>query len=387
MVKKKISMLLAAVLVASGVAVATPAKAETQVAITYSAPAQTMVETNDKMEFVLQSNTGDAVEYKVWAQNLETKEWVELTDGYQMSEVGTNPFQPETVKELPEGKYKASIWVRKVGSEAKYDSFLVKNFSVKAEGYFADRANMDALGLKDTYKVGESVTITGADEYKLHIFDPSVPVRAEGWTIDADYESAEDTADDYKFTKPGTYLVDVWGKKAGTTNKQGYQGWTLKVVTVTEDEQGEVVPTVEVSAGLDSFSRTVKVTLNVEDPENYKVTYTDGTELKYYEANKCFKAVIYSTDEAALGNAENFDVVCTNVEAPEATVEVSAGLDSFSRTVKVTLDAEDAENYKVTYTDGTELKYYAANKCFKAVIYSTDETALGNADNFTVSVK
>jgi hypothetical protein len=91
----------------------------------------------------------------------------------------------------------------------------------------------------------------------------------------------------------------------------GYQGWTLKVVTVTEDEEPgevEVVPTVEVSAGLDSFSRTVKVTLNVEDPENYKVTYTDGTELKYYAANKCFKAVIYSTDEAALGNVENFNV-------------------------------------------------------------------------------
>lgn len=299
MVKKKISMLLAAVLVASGVAVAAPAKAETKVAVTYAAPAQTMVETDNKMEFALQANTAEAVEYRVWAQNVKTGKWVELTDGYQVSEVGTNPYIPATVKDLEEGAYKASIWVREAGSEAKFDSYTVRNFKVQKDGYFDTRANMDELGLKDTYKVGENIALTGADEYKLHIFDPSVPVRSEGWMLDDTYEGAEATS--YTFTKAGTYLVDVWGKKADSTNK--YDGWILKVVTVTEGTV-EVVPTVEVAAGLDAMSRMVKVT--GVDGEKFDVEYKDGTKLKYYEASKTFKAVIYSTNEAELGNADNY---------------------------------------------------------------------------------
>ncbi|MCY6355128.1 hypothetical protein [Clostridium sp. ZS2-4] len=380
MVKKKISMLLAAVLVASGVAVAAPAKAETKVAVTYAAPVQTMVETDNKVEFALQANTADAVEYKVWAQNIKTGKWVELTNGYQLAEVGSNPFIPATVKNLEEGAYKASIWVRKAGSEAKFDSYTVRKFKVQKDGYFAARANMDELGLKDTYKVGESVTLTGADQYKLHIFDPSAPVRSEGWMLDDTYEGAEATS--YKFTKPGTYMVDVWGKKADSTNK--YDGWVLKVVTVTEG-QGEVIPTIEVAPGLDAMSRMVKVTLNVEDPENYKVTYTDGTELKYYSESKTFKAVVYSTNEEALKDAASYKIVCTKAEVVEATIEVAPGLDAMSRMVKIT--GVDGDKYDVEYKDGTKLKYYEESKTFKAVVYSTNEEELLNGDNYTFTAK
>nr|WP_272507416.1 hypothetical protein [Clostridium aestuarii] len=349
-------------------------------AVTYIAPNHTMVEAGDNFSFVLQANTEEEVQYRVWAQNIKTGKWFEITDGYSDAVKGTEPFIPTAVKNLEEGAYKASIWIKKAGSEAKYDSYAVKNFKVQKDGYFAERANMDELGLKDTYKAGEKIAITGSDEYKLHIFNPSAATRKEGWMIDEDYETAEATS--YTFEKPGTYLVDVWGKKADSQNK--YDGWVLKVVTVTEGT-GEVTPTVEVAAGLDAMSRMVKVTLNVDDAENYKVTYSDGTELKYYSSSKTFKAVIYSTDEEALKNAESYKVVCTKVETPEATVEVAAGLDAMSRMVKVT--GVDGEKFEVEYNDGTKLKYYENSKTFKAVIYSTDEEALKDANNYTFTVK
>lgn len=230
MIKKKISMILSAVLIALGIAAVVPAKADTKVTITYVAPSRTMIEVDNKMEFSLQASIKEAVEYRVWAQNLTTGTWVELTNGYQLSEVGINPFIPTTNKYLQAGSYKASIWVRKAGSEAKYDTYIVRNFKIQKDGYFDKRANLDDLGLKDTYKVGDKVTLTGSDKYKLHMFDPSIPDR-KGWLIDNTYESAN--ASSYTFTKPGTYMIDVWGKKAESTNN--YDGWVLKVVTVTGD--------------------------------------------------------------------------------------------------------------------------------------------------------
>ncbi|MCY6370990.1 hypothetical protein [Clostridium ganghwense] len=374
MVKKKMSMLLAAVLVASGVAVASPATkavADTKVAVTYAAPARTMIETDNKMEFALQASTNEAVEYRVWAQNVKTGKWIELTDGYQLSEVGTNPFVPATIADLEAGSYKASIWVRKAGSEAKFDSYAVRNFKIQKDGYFAERANMDELGIKDTYKVGESVTLQGDDQYKLHIYDPSVPVRAEGWMIDDSYEGAEATT--YKFEKPGVYLVDVWGKKADSTNK--YDGWVLKAVTVTEGQSTELpTATVTVGATMTGFDRYVEVKLDTDKPEDYKVSVL-GTELEYVASKGIFNGVVNSTDEEAIKAGAEVKLVAAPKVDVDATVTVGATMTGFDRYVEVKLDTETPQDYKVTVL-GTELEYVESKGIFNGVVNSTDEEAI-----------
>jgi len=199
------------------------------------------------------------------------------------------------------------------------------------------------------------------------MFDPSVEVRAEGWSIDGTYESAEATK--YTFTKPGTYLVDVWGKKADSTNK--YDGWMLKVVTV--EETSEVKSVVTVDAGLTAFDRYVKVELEgVKDPENYNVTVM-GTKLTYVASKGFFQGLINSSDEAAI--KADVKVVYTKVEVPTATATVEAGLTAFDRYVKVTLATETPEAFDVT-VKGTKLTYVASKGFFQGLVNSADEAAI-----------
>ncbi len=369
MIKKKMSLLLAAVLVASGVVVSTPASAAAVTPkVTYVAPAITMAEVGDEFSFALQSNVATNVQYQIWAQNTTTGKWYSLTNGYTEAVKGTEPFIPAAINNLPAGAYNASVWVKAEGSTAKYDSFKTAKFKIQKDGYFAERAKLDDLGVKDSYKVGESVTIQGEYQYKLHMFDPSVEVRAEGWSIDGTYESAEATK--YTFTKPGTYLVDVWGKKADSTNK--YDGWMLKVVTV-EEASKEVKAVVTVDAGLTAFDRYVKVELeNVEDPENYNVTVM-GTKLTYVASKGFFQGLVNSSDEAAI--KADVKVVYTKVEVPTATATVEAGLTAFDRYVKVTLATETPEAFDVT-VKGTKLTYVASKGFFQGLVNSADEAAI-----------
>lgn len=368
MIKKKMSLLLAAVLVASGVVVSTPASAAAVTPkVTYVAPAITMAEVGDEFSFALQSNVATKVQYQIWAQNTTTGKWYSLTNGYTEAVKGTEPFIPAAINKLPAGAYNASVWVKAEGSAAKYDSFKTAKFKIQKDGYFAERAKLDDLGVKDSYKVGESVTIQGEYQYKLHMFDPSVEVRAEGWSIDGTYESAEATK--YTFTKPGTYLVDVWGKKADSTNK--YDGWMLKVVTV--EETSEVKSVVTVDAGLTAFDRYVKVELEgVKDPENYNVTVM-GTKLTYVASKGFFQGLINSSDEAAI--KADVKVVYTKVEVPTATATVEAGLTAFDRYVKVTLATETPEAFDVT-VKGTKLTYVASKGFFQGLVNSADEAAI-----------
>lgn len=370
MIKKKMSVLLAAVLVASGVGMAKPALAATAPKVIYAQPAITMAEVGDDFSFALQSDVAENVQYQIWAQNTVTGKWYELTKGYSEAVKGTEPFIPAAVNQLPAGAYKASIWVKAEGSKAKYDNYLTTNFKIQKDGYFASRAKMDNLGLKDTYSVDEFVAIQGNDQYKLHIYNPAIENRKEAWTIDANYNTAEETSKEVKFTAPGKYLVDVWGKKADSTNK--YDGWVLKVVTVKES--AEVTYDVAVEPGLTAFDRYVKVTLNnVKDPENYKVTVM-GTELKYVPAKGFFQGLINSGDEEAI--KAGVKLVYTKVDVPAVKdVAVEAGLTAFDRYVKVTLDTENPEAFDVT-VKGTKLKYVESKKFFQGLVNSADEAAI-----------
>lgn len=376
MIKKKMSLLLAAVLVASGVGMVKPAAAAVAAPkVTYVAPAITMAEVGDDFSFALQSDYAGKVQYQIWAQNTATKVWYELTKGYTELVNGKDPFVPANVNNLPAGSYKASVWVKAEGSKAKYDSYATASFKIQKDGYFAGRAKMDNLGLKDTYKVGDSITITGADQYKLHVFDPSVAVRAKGWTTDATYETAAGTSDDYKFTKAGTYLIDVWGKKADSKNL--YDGWTLKVVTV-EDKAATGIPAFEVvdadTAKL-PMQTLVQIKLDTTTPENFKVSVgTTALQLgTKADGTKVFIGVVNGTLTA--DEVKKAVKVESNVKETVGFTVVSADTTKLpmQTLVQIKLDTATPENYTVKVGAKTlQLKTNAAGeKVFIEVVDGT----------------
>lgn len=359
MIKKKMSLLLAAVLVASGVGMVKPASAAVAVPkVTYVAPAITMAEVGDEFSFALQSDYAGKVQYQIWAQNTATGTWYSLTNGYTEAVNGTTPFIPKAINTLPQGSYKASVWVKVDGSTAKYDSYATASFKIQKDGYFAGRAKMDNLGLKDTYNVGDAITITGADQYKLHVFDPSVAERAKGWTTDATYETAEATADDYTFTKAGTYLIDVWGKTASSTNK--YDGWTLKVVTVTaKDTQGIAVETTVKAATVGS---SVTVKSAYPGAASYQV----------------FNGATQVTGVAALGAATT--MYPANKEGQEYTVKLLDAQGAVVKTASVVLG-------KTVMVDAPVVKEVSVTATFKAATVGsslTVTTDLKDAAKFQV---
>ena len=395
MIKRKMSLLLSAVVVASGVGMTTPAfavNAAKQVpAISYLAPDHTLATDKEPFSFAVEAKgyEGD-VQYRIFIQK-EGQKWTELTDGYSKPVSAKVPFIPQVNKKLTPGKYVASVWVKRAGQEGvnknkfgSYDSYSVKNFSIQKSDYFKGRAKLDNLGIKDTYKVGEKVTIKGeaGSKYKLHVYDPSATNRKAGWIMDNTYETADNTS--YTFTKPGTYLIDVWGmsdKPLEAVKNLGYGGWTLKVVTVEENKEEAVKATIKVEDGLTAFDRYVRATLNVSDAENYKVTVC-GKELKFVnkDGKKFFQGVVTETDKKVIEDSVKVEKINEKVAIPNFKVEeVSNGLTAFDRYVKLTLDTKTPEKFNVTVC-GKQFKYVDKNgkKFFQGVVTETDEKEINS---------
>lgn len=188
MIKRKMSVLLAAVVVASGVGMAKPAfaantGAKQLPAVSYIAPQNTLATDKEPFSFALEAaNYEGDVQYRIFIQK-DGGKWTELTNGYSEAVNAKIPYIPQVKKNLEAGKYKASVWVKraevKEGNNknkfGSYDTYYVKEFSIKTADAFKGRAELGDLGIKDTYKVGEKLTLKGhkGSQYKLHIYDPS----------------------------------------------------------------------------------------------------------------------------------------------------------------------------------------------------------------------
>ncbi|KEH98799.1 hypothetical protein [Clostridium massiliodielmoense] len=403
MIKRKMSLLLSAVVVASGVGMATPAFAANAAkqlpAISYIAPEHTIATDNVPFTFALEAaNYEGDVQYRIFVQK-DGGKWTELTDGYTKAVNAKVPYIPQVKKNLSAGKYKASVWVKRAevkegthkNSLGSYDTYYVKNFSIGTAKSLANRVDLNDLEIKDTYKVGEKVNLKSKDgyQYKLHIYDPSAKVRRDGWKIDKTYETGDATS--YTFTKPGKYLVDVWGmtnKSSDAAKAQGYDGWKLKVVTVEENKEEDVKATIKIESGITAFDRYVKATLNVSDPENYEVTVC-GKKLQYVDKNgsKFFQGVVTETDEKEINSKVVIKKIGEKVEVPSFKVApIEAGITAFDRYVKVTLDTKTPEKFDVTVC-GKKLQYVDknGNKFFQGVVTETDEKEINS--HVVVTVK
>lgn len=371
------SLLLAAVVVATGVGTAAPAfaaEATTLPAISYIAPKYSIAKDNAPFTFALEAaNYEGDVQYRIFVQK-DGGAWTELTDGYTAPVNAKVPYIPEVTKNLEAGKYKASVWVKRANVEGtkknslgSYDTYYVKNFSIGTAESLAKRADLTDLGVKDTYKVGENIEINGKAGYgyKLHIYNPQAEgSRRDKWIIDDEYETAEDTADDYTFTAPGTYLVDVWGmteNSSAAAIKQGYDGWFLKVVTVEEADEVEGVA-VETSVKAATVGSSVTVKSEYPGATSYQVF--DGAKqvsgvAKLGEATTMYPANKEGQEYTVkLLDAQGAVLVTTSVvlgktamvKAPEVkdvTVKATFKAATVGSSVTVTADLEGAASYQV----------------------------------------
>lgn len=375
MIKRKMSLLLAAVLVATGVGMAKPAAAaEATVlpAISYIAPKYSIAKDNAPFTFALEAaNYEGDVQYRIFIQK-DGGAWTELTDGYSEPVNAKVPYIPGITKNLEAGKYKASVWVKRANVEGvkknslgSYDTYYAKNFSIGTAESLAKRADLTDLGVKDTYKVGESIELNGKEGYgyKLHIYNPQAEgSRRDKWMIDDEYETAAETADDYTFTAPGTYLVDVWGMTENSSEaamKQGYDAWFLKVVTVEEAEEGIAVETSVKAATVGS-----SVTVKSEYPgaASYQVfngakqvsgVAKLGDATTMYPANKEgqeYTVKLLNADGAVLVTTSVVLGKTAMVKAPEVkdvTVNATFKAATVGSSVTVTADLEGAASYQV----------------------------------------
>ncbi|WP_461204559.1 hypothetical protein [Clostridium sp. DL1XJH146] len=207
--------------------------------IFYFVPDHTMAVENEPFSFAVQANGSGQVQYRIWVQNKATSKWIDLTNGYSESLNVNTPFVPEAKVLLSPGKYKAVVWVKRAnvtGSKSSsfgdYDNYKVYDFSIQKTGYFDNRADLTEFNIESTYYVGDKIQISGKSnvEYKFHYYAPSELSRAENWYIDSDYQSSGNSS--YVFTKPGTYLLDIWGRPIGSSVR--FDGWVLKTVTVLD---------------------------------------------------------------------------------------------------------------------------------------------------------
>jgi len=372
-IKRKMSLLLAAVVVATGVGTVTPAFAETTAqnlpSIYRAVPSISMAEEGDDFTFAVTAKDYEGqVQYRIWVQNLETQEWSELTDGYSEAVDAGQPFMPEAATKLKAGKYKASIWVKRAGQKGAkenkngdYDNYFTKNFSIQKDGYFANRVNLDNVEIKDSYTVNEFAKIVGQDNYKIHVLNS----KGE-WTYDPDgYETAEDSSDDIKFVEPGVYMIDVWGMNDNPTDavkKQGYDGFKLKIVTVTEAPVDEI-PTFEVitaDTNAIPMQTLVQIKLDTTTPENYEVKVA-GTALELRtnkDGEKVFIGVVNKTltKDQVIENTEVTKIGDEDKEIPaHEIVTVDTNAIPMQTLVQIKLDTTTPEKYTVEVA-GTALE-------------------------------
>ncbi|MBZ9687206.1 DUF5050 domain-containing protein [Clostridium estertheticum] len=209
----------------------------------------------DNNEFYIASKdyTGK-VQYQLFytCETTMGSKW-QLINNIDMSNGWTRPvdaFQPQKVDisnlKLSADYYRFAIRVKRVGvkgaysnSYGDYDSAypftmdVLKTSEINLNGNMI--INKNNLTNSDSLVIQGTSTDTSNIQYKLHLYD----VKNNKWMTNLTEYS--DTIK-YNLSKipAGTYIVDVWGKNVGSTNK--YDGWKLSVINVIN----ETIPKVDI---------------------------------------------------------------------------------------------------------------------------------------------
>ena len=208
-----------------------------------------------------------------------------------------NPATGEWTKNATEYADKVEYTFPKAGTYV-LDVYANTEKSTTWKTYLADKNAEKTRGTYESWKLAV-VTVT---ENTL----PTATTKVEaGLTaFDRYVEVTLDTtkSEDYKVTVLGTELKYVAAKGIFQGIIASSDEAAIKagvVVVSTKVPTVEVKATTKVEAGLTAFDRYVEVTIDAQNPENYKVTVL-GTELKYVAAKNIFQGIIASSDEDAI---------------------------------------------------------------------------------------
>ena len=188
--------------------------------------------------YVVSKNT-EYVQYRVWACDVETRKWKEITDKYTKPIPANFPFKVDTGKTFKRGAYYFSIWVKKAGnvgvnrnSNGDYDSYYTFNMDSVPKDNSKVSLSGDMIMDKADFKLGETIKVDGIKndkgerspyKYKFHVYD----ITRNKWINDID--GYDDTVS-WKPEAEGQYVIDLWAAAAGSQEK--YDGFKTKIINV-----------------------------------------------------------------------------------------------------------------------------------------------------------
>lgn len=241
----------------------------------------------DTESFYITSDYDGQVQYQILMNKIGTNKWTDITEGYLEAIDAKKPYEFSYMVPFELGKYKLSVRVKKANTAGtksdvygKYDSKYDLQLScVKKDDNNRVYLSDDMKVAKDNYKTGEKVVVRGVNNisgmkgpytYKLHYYDCN-----EGtWHIS---EAQYGNKLEWTPTKPGIYVLDIWAMSSNSTllpkikanpKKALYEGWKLKVITVTEDKtfelKKEFFNNLAKSYDIKSLENQTKININVD---------------------------------------------------------------------------------------------------------------------------
>lgn len=188
--------------------------------------------------YVVSKNT-EYVQYRVWACDVETRKWEEITDKYTKPVPANFPFKVDTGKTFKKGAYYFSVWVKKAGnvgvnrnSNGDYDSYYTFNMNSVSKDNSKVSLSGDMIMDKADFRLGETIKVDGIKndkgekspyKYKFHVYD----ITRNKWINDID--GYDDTVS-WKPEAEGQYVIDLWAITDGS--KEKYDGFKTKIINV-----------------------------------------------------------------------------------------------------------------------------------------------------------
>lgn len=205
----------------------------------------------DTEAFTITTKNANKVQYRILLCDTDMNVLEDLTNGYTSLVDAKTPYAVNPSKKFELGLYKLRVQVRSEGSTQDYDSEYIANINcVNSDEENRVYANGNVSMGKNTYKVGEKVTVNGIEgihgvggdyKYRLNLYNATT----DTWT-----KNVTEYGDKIEWTptEAGTYVLDIyantpqsttWGNYLSDVNNPNtygtYEAWKLKVINVVGD--------------------------------------------------------------------------------------------------------------------------------------------------------
>ncbi|MCM1990258.1 hypothetical protein [Oceanirhabdus seepicola] len=364
-IKRKISLFLAGLMVASAVSVM-PTRAEGTTTVPTNVKffnAHREVIAGDEMGVFITSEAEGQVQYKVWFYDAEGN-WTETE--YSEAVDPSVPYYMELPETFKEGQNTISVWVKRADVDVTetehykedvksgYDTFHYNHLYADKEGFSA--------GEKIDYTMnGKTVTInsvTGVEEgseFKVYFYDYA---NSKWGEISTEW-SGEPV--EYTFEEEGYYLLDVQINKPESDEK--YDALRMEVINVTENASATVAVTTSVDKLM--FGANVTVTADNDGVATYQIFTKVGENMEALHDDK----VVVGEVAEDLFPAE---------EGQEVTIKFFDAEGTFVGEVNTELGKE--ASFKIEKEEEIELKDFVAVATLEKLMFGGNVTVTCEAE-------